>query len=141
MVDKMMKSRLPPLTAEESVEVSIKLCRFLGESLRPDILLHAVLIFLEIARAYQRGMAKKGIGAARPRDVGIEMVELQKRVGLSSSAISRIVAELGEWGTRADPQGMGLVAAQPDPQDRRYKPVVLTHKGVSLIEKLAEALA
>lgn len=89
MVDKMMKSRLPPLTAEESVEVSIKLCRFLGESLRPDILLHAVLIFLEIARAYQRGMAKKGIGAARPRDVGIEMVELQKRVGLSSSAISR----------------------------------------------------
>lgn len=140
-MDKKTKTRLPTLTPEESVEVSIRLCRFLGDSLRPDILLHAVLIFLEVARAYQRGIANKGIGAPRARDVGIEMVELQKRVGLSSSAISRIVAELGEWGTRADPQGMGLVSSNPDPQDRRYRPVVLTRKGLGLIDKLAGALS
>lgn len=59
---------------------------------------------------------------------GISMQELQARLKLASSSVSRNVASLGRYG-RSKYSGHELVDAQEDPADRRSKLVFLTARG------------
>lgn len=59
------------------------------------------------------------------------MKDLQSRVGLAKSSVSRNVAALSHQHRLGKP-GHGLVEAYEDPEDRRNKLVRLTPKGKSL---------
>lgn len=80
-----------------------------------EISLHAVEIFLRVARSDIAGAP-------------LTSKEIAKITGLSTSAISRNIAYLGDWNRNKTP-GLGLVEAKPQPFDRRSKPVRLTAKG------------
>ena len=79
-----------------------------------EISLHAVEVFLRVARSDLAGNP-------------LNSREIAAATGLSTSAVSRNIACLGDW-HRQNP-GLGLVEAKPQLADRRCKPVRLTTKG------------
>lgn len=87
--------------------------------------IHSLLLFLRVAEADLKGEPLEG------RD-------LAKKMKLSTSAISRNVASLGEWHRHQRP-GMGLIQAVPDLMDRRRKPITLTKKGHQVISLILKA--
>jgi DNA-binding MarR family transcriptional regulator len=66
------------------------------------------------------------------------MEDIQKRVGVGQSSISRHCSRLGPGLTPRDP-GWGLVEAYEDPEYRRRKLVQLTPRGKVLIQEIAKA--
>lgn len=70
---------------------------------------------------------------------GCTMTDLQKHLGMTQSSCSRNVSALSEW-HRLEKPGLGLVAATPDPMERRRKIVRLTEKGEQLAASLTEAI-
>lgn len=76
---------------------------------------------------------------------GIGMTELGKLLELSPASISRNVAELSEqsWIKKPGPNGrmtpqsgLGLLRADEDPYNRRFKMVTLTAKGLHVINNI-----
>lgn len=70
---------------------------------------------------------------------GCTMTDLQKSLGMTQSSCSRNVSALSEW-HRLEKPGHGLLAATPDPMERRRKIVRLTEKGEQLAVSLTEAV-
>lgn len=66
---------------------------------------------------------------------GITMADLQKRIDLSSAAMSRIISRLSEWKKHQVP-GLNFLQAQPNPMDRRYVIVHPTAKGLAFVRKI-----
>lgn len=69
---------------------------------------------------------------------GIVSSELSRRLDLGGSSISRNVGRLGKtgYGKRGTPghqPGLGLIDAEPDPDDRRQKPLYLSAAGRVLV--------
>ena len=94
---------------------------FLADNMDRSAPLHNVQLFLQIADATANGEA-------------LEVNELQRQLGMTSSALSRALGAIGQW-SYTDQPGLDLVVAKPDYSDRRRKPMTLTDKG----EKLAIA--
>lgn len=69
----------------------------------------------------------------------LSMNELIKKTGLSQSSCSRNVAYLSPL-HRAGKQGIDLVKAYEDPEDRRRKLVMLSEKGQQLTLTLARKI-
>lgn len=70
---------------------------------------------------------------------GCTMTDLQTNLGISQASCSRNVSTLSEW-HRLEKPGLGLIAASPDPMERRRKIVRLTEKGELLAVSLTEAV-
>ena len=70
---------------------------------------------------------------------GCTMTDLQTNLGMSQASCSRNVSALSEW-HRLEKPGLGLIAATPDPMERRRKVVHLTDKGKQLAVSLTEAV-
>lgn len=70
---------------------------------------------------------------------GCTMTDLQKSLGMTQSSCSRNVSALSDW-HRLDKPGHGLLAATPDPMERRRKIVRLTEKGEQLAIALTDAV-
>lgn len=70
---------------------------------------------------------------------GLTQQELSKRTGLNLSSISRNVMSLGEW-HRNGVEGLKLVEAVDDPNERRRKIQFLTKEGVKFVRLYLEAL-
>lgn len=77
--------------------------------------------------------------AAAPDKEPPSMKELERRLGISSSSVSRNVAALSEMHRLGKP-GHDLVEAYEDPMDRRNKLVRLTPKGRTLALRLADLM-
>lgn len=100
--------------------------QLLCDSMEREAPLHNALVFLTIAEAHAKGGT-------------IEIKEIQKLTGLTSSATSRAVGALGEWSYKKRP-GLDLIKSRPDYEDRRRKPMVLTEKGEELAKKVTALL-
>lgn len=79
------------------------------------------------------------------KEGAVNMAELQRRLGLGSSAMSRNVGLLGDTGYRnganqAPSNSLGLVTAREDPMDRRHKTVTITPKGRAVVAKALRSL-
>ena len=70
---------------------------------------------------------------------GCTMTDLQRNLGMTQASCSRNVSAFSEW-HRLDKPGHGLLAATPDPMERRRKIVQLTEKGQQLAVSLTEAV-
>lgn len=90
--------------------------------LSPDIQAGQIVVFLHIAGT-----------------PGIPMKDLERRSGLSSSAVSRNVLALSEW-NKKDVPGHDLVETYEDLDDRRNKRVRLKPKGKRVYNTLIELL-
>jgi DNA-binding MarR family transcriptional regulator len=77
--------------------------------------------------------------AAVPGNQGISMKDIERRTGISSSAVSRNVLALSETEKVGKP-GHNLVETFDDLQDRRNKLVRLKPKGVRVYNTLIELL-
>jgi DNA-binding MarR family transcriptional regulator len=75
--------------------------------------------------------------AAKP---GIQMKEMQERLGIARSTMSRNVAILSSHGYRAGYPGYALIEAREDPTDRKSKQVFLTAKGKRFLESIQSYL-
>lgn len=69
----------------------------------------------------------------------ISMSDLEKRLGVSSAATSRIIARLSEW-ERHEVPGRNWLEQRMNPLDRRYRVVELKPKGMTLMKRIAAAL-
>jgi len=94
-----------------------------SEQIDNQMPVHQGLVFLAVADAGDKGIDMNDIGAL---------------VGLSTSAVSRNVAALGEWHRMQKP-GLGLVFTETDLRDRRRKSVHLTPKGRRAITALSSS--
>jgi DNA-binding MarR family transcriptional regulator len=70
----------------------------------------------------------------------ISMTELIKRVDCSKSHTSLVTALLSVYG-RGKKQGLGLINIIEDPNDRRYKIITLTKKGIQVAEQIEAILS
>ncbi len=72
----------------------------------------------------------------------VTMADLQRDIGVGSSAMSRNVGVLGTTGYRNGAgqvtEGLGLLESWENPQDRRQKLVRLTPKGRALVARAAK---
>ncbi|MEY3231455.1 MAG: hypothetical protein RL689_1544 [Planctomycetota bacterium] len=100
------------------LERALSLCR----TLDPEIQCNSVMALLYIAR--------------RP---GSSPTELSSHLDLTSGAGSRLVSRLSEW-DRFRVRGLQLVAAEPDPVDRRVRRLCLTPKGTRFVNELAACI-
>jgi DNA-binding MarR family transcriptional regulator len=103
-----------------------QLIDMLCSEMERDQPLHNVQAYLTVAVATTQGGAP-------------EVREIEQRTGLSSSALSRALGNIGEWSYRNKP-GLDLIKARMDYSDRRRKPMVLTEKGEDLAEKIVRIL-
>ena len=100
--------------------------------------LNQLLSCLEVFRQVDQEMPSQRIVlfllvASRP---GMRMSDVAKKLGLSSSAVSRNLSELSKWGIGINKPGVDLLYAEENPQDRREKMIYLTPKGERLVETL-----
>lgn len=100
-----------------------QLIDLLCDEMERDQPLHNVQAYLTVALENAKGNAP-------------EVKEIQNEMGMTSSALSRALGNIGEWSYRGK-AGLDLIKSRPDYTDRRRKPMVLTPKG----EKLATAVA
>lgn len=91
-----------------------------------DISLHGLNVFVTAAQADLKGEP-------------LESKEIAAKVGISTSAVSRQVAALGDWHASQKP-GLGLLTAIPDLADRRRKPVKLTTRGRKALDSILKEL-
>tara|TARA_B100001939_G_scaffold342295_1_gene353222 strand:- start:853 stop:1254 length:402 start_codon:yes stop_codon:yes gene_type:complete len=99
--------------------------RVLGEQLDTNMPWHQGVIFLTVATVNQ--------------DEGIDMKEMARVTGLSTSSVSRNIQALGEW-HRLQRPGLGVVETITDWKDRRRRPVRLSHKGRRVMEEVYKAV-
>tara|TARA_R110002072_G_scaffold151470_1_gene300756 strand:- start:1404 stop:1805 length:402 start_codon:yes stop_codon:yes gene_type:complete len=92
----------------------------IGEAVDSNMPLHQALVLFIVATA---------------NEDGIEMRDIARQSGLSTSSVSRNIAALGEW-HRLQRPGLGLVETRTDLADRRRKPVHLTKKGEATMQSL-----
>lgn len=78
------------------------------------------------------------IAAAHPQG-GIYQKDLEKLVGATDGGLSRVIAVLGKFGRRGA-EGLGLVAAETDINDRRRQKLALTYDGEAVVEKMLRHL-
>lgn len=91
-----------------------------------DLSLNSMRVLFAVAEADLRGEP-------------LESRDVAALVGISTSGVSRAIAMMGEY--HLGRPGLGLLAAIPDIQDRRRKPVTLTRKGLAAINKIVEDFA
>ena len=70
---------------------------------------------------------------------GQHQIDIEKRTGLSNAAISRNVAYWSKWKQHKKP-GHEMMESVIDPQDRRYRKLMLTKKGTTFINRLKEQI-
>jgi DNA-binding MarR family transcriptional regulator len=71
---------------------------------------------------------------------GSSMKTLQDMTGRGSSSMSRDIATLGATHWQNKKPGYGLIRAEEDRMDRRYKVVNLTAKGKALADRILQTL-
>lgn len=103
-----------------------KLIDLLADEMDRTAPLHNVQAFLEVAVSSAEGNA-------------LEVKEIQQRLGMTSSALSRALGAIGEWSYTHKP-GLDLVKAKMDYTDRRRKPMVLTDRGEKLAQRCAKTV-
>jgi len=113
-----------PPNSMDQLKLLSQMIDCMGEVIDPNMPWHQGQVFLAIALAHPES---------------IEMRDLGKLTGLSTSAISRNVAALGEW-HRLQRPGLGLVETRIDLSDRRRRPIHLSKKGITAANKLKEAM-
>lgn len=101
-----------------------KLMTVLTQDMGDKIPIQQVLTFLCVARAEEVGEE-------------LEVFEVGRRINLSSAAISRNLAAIGDW-HRLQRPGLKLVTLKPMMSDRRRKIVHLTKKGRDVLNKLSK---
>lgn len=99
-----------------------ELVDLLCDQMEREAPLHNVQVLLHICAAAAKGDT-------------VEVRELQKETGLSSSALSRALGALSEWSYKGRP-GLELVTVRPDYNDRRRKPMTLSEKGKALAVRM-----
>ena len=65
--------------------------------------------------------------------------QLQERLNIDNSSVSRTVNALGELHRNKKRQGLGLLLTEPDPEERRRNHIVLTRKGKEVLQRLRNA--
>lgn len=70
---------------------------------------------------------------------GQHQIDLEERTGLSNAAISRNVAYWSKWKRHKNP-GHDMLESVIDPQDRRYRKLMLTKKGTTFVSRLKEQI-
>jgi len=63
---------------------------------------------------------------------------VEHRLNMTNATTSRAIAHWSEF-KRPRVQGLNMLVSIPDPEDRRYKLITLTRKGLDLIDKLKAA--
>jgi DNA-binding MarR family transcriptional regulator len=89
-----------------------------------DVTVNQVLTFLYVAR-----------------EPGITQTETLTKLGLAVGGSSRIVAALSKYGDRSDHPGWNVVNLEENPNDRRYKLLTLTSKGIGMVNAIKASLA
>lgn len=65
--------------------------------------------------------------------------DIEERTGMSNAAISRNVSYWSKW-KRHKVAGHNMMESLIDPQDRRYRLLMLTNKGTAFINRLKEQI-
>ena len=63
---------------------------------------------------------------------------VERRLNMTNATTSRAIAHWSEF-KRPRVEGLNMVVSIPDPEDRRYKRITLTRKGLDFIDKLKDA--
>ena len=90
----------------------------------PDITLPSMLTFLYAAER-----------DAMPGN----QYEVDQRLDMSGATASRSVAHWLEY-KRPRVPGLGMMESVPDPEDRRYRMLTLTRKGLDFVKQIEEAV-
>ena len=63
---------------------------------------------------------------------------VERRLNMTNATTSRAIAHWAEF-KRPRVEGLNMVVSIPDPEDRRFKLITLTRKGLDFIEKIRSA--
>jgi len=90
----------------------------------PDITLPSMLTFLyAVERDGQAG----------------NQYAIDQRLDMTGATTSRAIAHWLDF-KRPRVAGLNMMVSTPDPEDRRYKMITLTRRGLDFVEKLEEAI-
>lgn len=66
---------------------------------------------------------------------------LESKLDSSNAVVSRTIAKLTRHGlSGGDKPGLDLIETEPDPNDRRYRILTLSHKGRALMQRIRKIL-
>jgi DNA-binding MarR family transcriptional regulator len=75
------------------------------------------------------------------RKPGITQTETLKKLGLATGGSSRIVSSLSQYGGRnSKTPGWRLLQLEENPNDRRFKNMMLTDEGIKFMERIRASM-